>query len=56
MVITPLLLWHQEDIARKPDVDDMVIANAKRKIDKLNQTRYDTIERIDDYLCQMLKA
>jgi cell division protein FtsB len=49
-------LWHQEDIARKTDVDDSVIADVKRKIDKLNQTRHDTIERIDDYLCQILNS
>ncbi|MEW6097319.1 MAG: DUF4254 domain-containing protein [bacterium] len=47
-------LWHQEDIARRTDVDDSIIADVKRKIDKLNQARHDTIERIDDYLCQML--
>lgn len=49
-------LWHQEDIARRTDVDDSVIADVKRKIDKLNQTRHNTIERIDEYLCQILTA
>lgn len=49
-------LWHQEDIARKTDVDDSVIAKTKRKIDKLNQARNDAIERIDDCLCRMLST
>ncbi|MDI6736575.1 MAG: DUF4254 domain-containing protein [bacterium] len=47
-------LWHREDIARRRDVSDTVIAEAKRAIDKLNQARNDTIERIDDYLCKMV--
>ena len=29
-------LWHQEDIARSPVADDPIIADVKRKIDKLN--------------------
>ncbi|MFH1563793.1 MAG: DUF4254 domain-containing protein [Nitrospirota bacterium] len=49
-------LWHQEDIARRADVDDSVIADVKRKIDKLNQARNDCLERIDDYLCRMLST
>ena len=31
------LLWHQEDIARSPNVTDAAIAEVKRKIDRLNQ-------------------
>jgi cell division protein FtsB len=48
-------LWHQEDIARSPDVSDTEIAQVKRNIDKLNQQRNDWIERIDDYLTQFLE-
>jgi cell division protein FtsB len=48
-------LWHQEDIARSPDVSDSEIAQVKRTIDKLNQQRNDWIERIDDYLTQKLE-
>jgi hypothetical protein len=47
-------LWHQEDIARSPDVDDATIAEVKRKIDKLNQQRNDWIEKVDDFLTRML--
>ena len=47
-------LWHQEDIARSPVADDQMIADVKRKIDKLNQQRNDWIEKIDDFLTRML--
>lgn len=43
-------LWHQEDIARSPDVTDAQMAEVKRAIDKLNQRRNDLIERLDDCL------
>lgn len=44
------LLWHEEDIARSPDVGDARIAAVKRAIDGYNQKRNDAIEKIDDYL------
>lgn len=44
------LLWHQEDIARRDDVDSDTIAKVKRAIDKLNQERSDAIEHIDSWL------
>ncbi|MDR3199597.1 MAG: DUF4254 domain-containing protein [Planctomycetaceae bacterium] len=40
-------LWHEEDIARSPDVGDAKIAQVKRRIDQLNQKRNDGIEQID---------
>ncbi len=40
-------LWHEEDIARSPDVGDAEIARVKRSIDKLNQMRNDWIEKLD---------
>ncbi len=49
-------LWHEEDLARSPDADDSVIADVKRKIDKLNQQRNDLIEKLDDFLIAELRA
>ena len=43
------LLWHEEDIARSPDVDDARIAAVKRAIDGYNQKRNDGIEALDAY-------
>ncbi len=50
------LLWHQEDIARCPNVSDSEIADVKRNIDQLNQQRNDWIERIDDEITEMLES
>lgn len=47
-------LWHQEDIARAVDVSDTRIAEVKRAIDKLNQSRNDWIEKLDDWISQWL--
>jgi cell division protein FtsB len=49
-------LWHQEDIARSPEVTDADIARVKRAIDKLNQRRNDLIEQLDDCLLAKLSA
>jgi hypothetical protein len=42
------MLWHEEDKARRTDVDDSAIATVKRAIDKLNQQRNDLIEKLDE--------
>ncbi len=49
-------LWHEEDIARSPDVSDAEIARVKRSIDRFNQKRNDWIEKIDDEITVMVEA
>ena len=48
------LLWHEEDVARSPDVGDARIAQVKRAIDRYNQQRNDWIEKLDDWFTDRL--
>lgn len=48
-------LWHTEDIARRTDVPDSVIADAKRKIDRYNQLRNDFAEKMDETMVKILQ-
>ncbi len=47
-------LWHEEDIARSPNVGDEKIAAVKRAIDGFNQKRNDGIEALDAFLLREL--
>lgn len=49
------LLWHEEDVARSPDVTDDRIAAVKRTIDHYNQQRNDWIEKLDEALLAELR-
>ena len=40
--------WHLEDIIRDPKIDPAKALQIKRRIDKSNQDRTDTVEKIDD--------
>ena len=50
------LLWHEEDVARSPDVGDARIAQVKRAIDRYNQQRNDAIEKLDDALLEHVRG
>ncbi len=47
--------WHLEDIIRKPDIDPAEGIAIKRRIDKSNQDRTDTVEKTDDYFLDQFK-
>jgi hypothetical protein len=48
--------WHLEDIIRLPDIDPREALQIKRRIDKSNQDRTDTVERLDDYFMEQFKG
>lgn len=47
--------WHLEDIIRNPDIDPKEGIAIKRRIDKSNQERTDTVEMMDDYFLTAFK-
>ena len=44
--------WHLEDIIRMPTINPEEALGIKRRIDKSNQDRTDTVEKIDDIFLQ----
>ena len=48
------LLWHEEDRARRTDVEPAEVAASKRLIDRHNQLRNDAVEEIDQAILQLL--
>jgi hypothetical protein len=48
--------WHLEDIIRLPDIPPAEGIGIKRRIDKSNQDRTDTVEKLDDYFLEQYKA
>jgi hypothetical protein len=49
-------IWAAEDIAHEPGADDTAVANAKRKINALNNQRNDLIQEIDEYFEKALSG
>jgi hypothetical protein len=49
-------LWHEEDIARIKDIDPLRIVEAKRNIDKYNQSRNNAMEKIDEWILSYLDS
>jgi hypothetical protein len=48
-------LWNQEEIAQAPGADDHIVAEAKRKISKLNLQRNALIQEFDESLWGMFQ-
>jgi len=48
--------WHLEDAIRAPDILPDDALKIKRRIDKSNQKRNDTVEKIDEWLIQGFSA
>lgn len=47
--------WHLEDIIRLPDINPTEALAIKRRIDKSNQDRTDTVEKMDDHFMEQFK-
>lgn len=47
--------WDYEDLIRDPDINPVAALKLKRKIDKSNQDRTDTVEYIDGYFLEKYK-
>ncbi len=47
--------WHLEDEIRSPNIEDKQVVFLKRWIDRSNQERNDTVEKIDDWFLLQFK-
>jgi hypothetical protein len=47
--------WHLEDIIRDPKIDAIQGIAIKRRIDKSNQERTDTVEKMDDFFLEQFR-
>jgi hypothetical protein len=47
--------WHCEDDVRHPSIDAESVRYLKNKIDQLNQTRTNLVEKLDDYFLEKYK-
>ncbi|GIX42232.1 MAG: hypothetical protein KatS3mg129_1965 [Leptospiraceae bacterium] len=47
--------WHLEDEIRAPNIEDKQVVFLKRWIDRSNQERNDTVEKIDDWFLEQFK-
>jgi cell division protein FtsB len=56
LTVVNLKLWHQEELAHDPVANDAVVAEAKRKINVLNNQRNALIEEIDDLFLDILEG
>lgn len=48
--------WHIEDEIRRPDIALEQVVALKREIDQLNQDRTDTVEKIDDFIGELVQG
>lgn len=48
--------WHLEDIIRLPEINPVEAVQLKRRIDKSNQDRTDTVEKMDDYFMDEFRS
>lgn len=54
--VTNLKLWHAEEVAHDPDASDKEIADAKRRINILNNQRNDLIQEWDELFARSLQT
>jgi len=53
---TDTIQWHEEDEIRRPDLPVERLILIKRNIDRLNQIRTDTVEKIDDLIYEQFRS